>query len=51
MNHGADLSAKVWNMKSILLTKGKYSWYSPSLENSSEVAADEVVQFLEMFQQ
>lgn len=50
VNNGADLSSKVWNMKSILLTKGKYSWYCPSLENSPEVASEGVIQFLKMFQ-
>lgn len=50
VNVGADLESKVWNLKSILLTKGKYSWYAPSLENSPEKAPKEVVEFLKMIQ-
>jgi len=50
VNVGADLESKVWNLKSILLTKGKYSWYAPSLENSPEKASKEVVEFLKMIQ-
>lgn len=50
VNAGADMTSKVWNMKSILLTKGKYSWYAPSLENSPERASNEVVEFLSMLQ-
>lgn len=50
VNAGADMTTKVWNLKSILLTKGKYSWYAPSLENSPAKASNEVVQFLSMLQ-
>lgn len=46
VNANADLTSKVWTMKSIVMTKGKYTWHAPSLENSPETAPPEVIEFL-----
>jgi len=40
---------RLWSFESQLLTKGKYSWYAPSLSISSSTPDPEVLEFIRSF--
>lgn len=48
-NKGTPLSGRIWNLKSSSMSKGKYSWYSPSLAITKNTPSPEVLEFLESF--
>lgn len=48
-NRNIPLFGRVWTFASEVLTKGKYSWYSPSLTITKDEAGPEVISFLKNF--
>jgi len=48
-NRETPVHAIQWQLQSSLLTKGKYSWYAPSLTATKSTTAPEVVEFLSSF--
>jgi len=48
-NKGVNLSSRVFKLKSELMTKGRNSWYSPTLRVSKDEAGEDVREFLESF--
>jgi len=46
---GASIQSKVWNLKSEELSKGKYTWYNPSLTATSEATDESVAAFIKNF--
>ena len=45
-NPDASVSHRMWNFKSELITKGKYSWFAPSLSITKNEPSDEVKNFV-----
>lgn len=48
-NKGVSLSGRVWSLKSSSMSKGKYSWFSPSLTITKATPEPEVLEFLANF--
>lgn len=46
---GVSIQSRVWNLKSEELSKGKYTWYNPSLTATSESTSEEVTTFIKNF--
>lgn len=49
LNPTVPFYAKQWNLSVGLMTKGKYSWWVPSLKATDESVSEEVVKFLASF--
>lgn len=48
-NKGVDLASRVFKLKTELMTKGRNSWYNPTLRVSKEEVGVEVIEFLKSF--
>jgi len=48
-NKGVPLSGRIWTLKSSSMSKGKYSWFSPSLTITKNAPDAEVADFLAGF--
>jgi len=48
-NKGVSLSGRIWSLKSSSMSKGKYSWFSPSLTITKNTPEPEVLEFLASF--
>jgi hypothetical protein len=48
-NKGVSLSGRIWTLKSSSMSKGKYSWFSPSLTITKNEPNAEVIDFLAGF--
>lgn len=48
-NKSIPLQNKLWNFQSSLMTKGKYSWYTPSLGITQQQPDDAVLEFTNNF--
>lgn len=48
-NKGVPLSGRIWSLKSSSMSKGKYSWFSPSLTITKNAPSEDVVEFLASF--
>lgn len=48
-NRDTPLESVVWRLQSGLLTKGKYSWYAPSLTATKDSADEEIISFIKSF--
>lgn len=49
LNPTTPFYAKQWNLSVGLMTKGKYSWWVPSLKATDEAVSEEVTAFLAQF--
>lgn len=49
MNQGRSFRERLWTFESQLITKGKYSWYAPSLSISASQPDPQVVEFIRSF--
>ena len=48
-NRGLPLSSRLWHFESQLISRGKYSWYVPTLSVGAEAAPEAVVAFAKTF--
>jgi hypothetical protein len=48
-NKTVSLQSRLWNFSAGIISKGKYSWYAPSLSISPEVPDQAVVEFTQSF--
>lgn len=48
-NRGMALGSRLWNFESQIMSKGKYSWYVPSLTVTKEQVPEAVAAFSESF--
>tara|TARA_R100000664_G_scaffold34244_2_gene55675 strand:+ start:3769 stop:4422 length:654 start_codon:yes stop_codon:yes gene_type:complete len=48
-NKDTPIHKRLWNFQSTLITRGKYSWYAPSLTITNEEPSKEVQSFVEGF--
>lgn len=48
-NKSVPLQSKLWNFESSLMTKGKYSWYAPSLSITQKQPDEAVLEFTSNF--
>ena len=48
-NPKASMQHRIWDFKSSLISRGKYSWFAPSLGISKEAPSDDVKAFVETF--
>ncbi len=48
-NPSTAYNTRCWEFKSMLMQKGKYTWYAPSLTVTSKTPSDEVLNFLATF--
>ena len=48
-NPAAKMQHRVWDFKSSLISKGKYSWFAPSLKVSKVQPSDAVITFVDTF--
>lgn len=45
-NKKTPIHNRLWNFKSTLITRGKYSWYAPALAITNEEPSEEVLDFV-----
>jgi hypothetical protein len=48
-NKKTPVHTRVWNLKSTLITRGKYSWFAPSLSITPDDTSKDVATFVEDF--
>ena len=48
-NKNTPIHTRLWNLTSSVITRGKYSWFAPSLTITQEEPSEEVVSFVEGF--
>ena len=48
-NKTTPVHTRLWNFQSVAITRGKYSWFAPSLSITNEEPSKEVQQFVEGF--
>jgi len=48
-NRGMSLGSRLWNFESQIMSKGKYSWYVPTLAVTKETVPEAAAQFAETF--
>ena len=49
-NRGLPLNSRLWNFESQIMSKGKYSWYVPTLSVTKEHVPEAVADFANSFQ-
>lgn len=49
LNQSTPVHSRVWNLTSEQITRGKYTWYNPSLVATKDDTPEEVVTFTEKF--
>jgi len=49
-NRGLPLHSRIWHFESQVMSRGKYSWYIPTLSVTKEPTPEPVVEFANMFQ-